>query len=174
MSSLLQWFTSPEWAQVVKALLHSLWQGALIAVVLAIFLRRVSNPVARYRSALAALASIVIATVVTWAIINAPTHRLAPSRQLPLVVTQPSAPDPVATPEPHSIPETVVIMRHKTAEVRWTAWLAFAWLAGAVLMLARAGLKVAGAEQLRRSCRALNDIRVEALLAETRRALRHC
>ena len=169
MSALLQWFTSPEWAQVVKALLHSLWQGALIAVLLAIFLRRVSDPVARYRSALAALALMVFATVVTWAIINAPTQDPALSTQPPLL--EPSAPDPVAAPELHSGPATLVIMRHKTADVRWTAWLAFVWLAGALLMLARAGFKVASAEQLRRSCRPLDDSRIEALLTETRRAL---
>jgi beta-lactamase regulating signal transducer with metallopeptidase domain len=170
MSTLLHWFTSPEWAQVVKALLHSLWQGALIALVLAIVLRRLGNPVARYRSSLAALMAIVFATVVTWAVINSPSHHPLPPADNPLIAQLP-APDSATIPKPNLNPETVVLTAHKTASTRWTAWLAFAWLAGAILMLARAGFKVTAAEQLRRSCRPLDDSHIETLLAETRRAL---
>jgi beta-lactamase regulating signal transducer with metallopeptidase domain len=172
MSTLLHWFTSPEWAQVVKALLHSLWQGALIALALAIVLRRLTNPAARYRFALAALTAILFATVLTWAVINSAAHRPAPPAYVPSpVAQQPPAFDPVPTPEPYSSSEAVVFMGRKTTNIRWTAWLAFAWLAGALLMLSRAGFKVAAAEQLRRSCRPLKDLRVEILLAETRRTL---
>lgn len=52
MNSLLLWLTSPAWALVVKALLHSLWQGALIAGALVLLLRHVANPASRYRLAL--------------------------------------------------------------------------------------------------------------------------
>jgi len=171
MSALLHWFTSPEWAQVVKALLHSLWQAALTASVLAIVLRRVRNPIARYRSSLAALTVIIFATVVTWAIINASSHRPSPDAHNPSLITQTPTPDSTATPEPVSKPETVILIAHNSINIRWTAWLAFTWLAGAILMLARAGFKVAGAEKLRRSCRPLDDPRIETLLAETRRVL---
>src|ERR1035437_3941665 len=86
MSALLHWFTSPEWAQIVKTLLHSLWQGALIAVALAVFMRRLANPVSRYRCSLAALACVVVAGIITWAVITSSEGR-APL----LVQIQPTA-----------------------------------------------------------------------------------
>src|SRR5450756_2762709 len=81
MSTLLRWFTSPEWAQIVKTLLHSLWQGALIALALAVFMRRLANPVSRYRCSLAALACVVVAGIITWAVMNASDGRAASSVQ---------------------------------------------------------------------------------------------
>jgi len=54
---------------------------------------------------------------------------------------------------------------------RWTGWLALIWLMGAGLMLIRTVVKVAGAGHLRRSCRPLNDPRIETLLAEARQAV---
>ena len=53
----------------------------------------------------------------------------------------------------------------------WIAWLALLWIFGAAAMLLRAGIKVAGAENLRRSCQPLNDERMVALVAEARRAV---
>ena len=59
---ILQWLASPEWANIIKALLHTLWQGAIIAGLLVVALRRVDNPIARYRSSLAAPASKMLAS----------------------------------------------------------------------------------------------------------------
>ena len=72
MNPLLQWLTSPEWTHVVGALLHSLWQGAIVALALAVLMRRLANPVTRYRCALGALGLVFISGLVTWALLNAP------------------------------------------------------------------------------------------------------
>ncbi len=173
MNTLLQCFGSTEWAQVVKALLHSLWEGALVALALAVLLRRSINPVSRYRSSLAALASILCVGIITWAVMNAAERRASPPvlNQAPVEFINSSASVPgntipgsaqtVAVAVPHSVPPSI----------RWTAWLALTWLAGTALMLGRAGVKVAGAERLRRSCQRFNDVRITTMLAEARRAV---
>ena len=75
MNPLLHWLTSPEWTHVVGALLHSLWQGAIIALALAVLMRRLANPVTRYRCALAGLGLVFIAGIVTWAAVECPETR---------------------------------------------------------------------------------------------------
>lgn len=167
MSPLLQWLTSPEWALVVKTLLHSLWQGALIAAGLALVFRRVANPSARYRIALVALGALFAISLVTWGVLNAP--------QTSLPVASPAAESVAPTPIVTGPVEKIVVAANWTpakSPTQWTAWLALAWLLGASAMLGRASVKVAGAEQLRRSCQPLNDPRITELVAEARRSVK--
>lgn len=170
MNTILQWLTAPEWSQVVKTLLHSLWQGALIALALALLMRRLTSAASRYRCSLAAIAAIPLAGIVTWAVLNASNHRPLPTPEPPVAVE--------ATHEPvlfKSKPDTTIVLLAKRPpappQSRWTAWMALAWLIGASVMLGRAGVKVAGAERLRRSCRPLDNPRVAELVAEARRAV---
>jgi hypothetical protein len=58
-----------------------------------------------------------------------------------------------------------------TPPLRWTPWLALAWLGGAAAMLARAGALVMAAEKLRRRCKPLEDKAVWQLIGEARRKL---
>lgn len=172
MNPLLHWLTSPEWTHIVGALLHSLWQGAIIALALAILMRRLANPVTRYRCALVALSLVVMAGVVTWAVLTAPKSAATVAIKLP--VTEPAvAPFVTVTLDPDSGDKIVALgrMSPPPAPKYWIAWLAVAWMLGAVLMLLRAGIKVAGAEKLRRSCQPLHDQRMVALVTEARRAV---
>ncbi len=172
MNPLLQWLTSPEWTTVVGALLHSLWQGAIIAIALAFLMRRLANPVTRYRCALVTLGLVVMAGIVTWAVLNAPKSAFPIAGTIP--VTEPAA-APVATAalNPDSADKIVALgrMSPPPEPKYWIAWLAGVWMLGTVAMLLRAGIKVAGAENLRRSCQPLNDERMVALVAEARRAV---
>ena len=113
----------------------------MIAVGLALLLRQVSSPAARYRLSFAGLGAVVAAGVLTWAVLNAP---------------KPSVPETTATPsqsiEPLPAPagpvEKIVVAANWTPaqqRMQWTAWLALAWLLGASAMLGRASVKVAGA-----------------------------
>jgi beta-lactamase regulating signal transducer with metallopeptidase domain/type II secretory pathway component GspD/PulD (secretin) len=164
----LQWFTSPEWANVVKALLHTLWQGAIVAVLLGLALRRLENPVARYRCSLTALGCVVLAGLVTWAVLNRPVS--SPVATAPAPAASPMVETTLPTDEAplvvHSPPA-----KTEAAGPGWTAWLALAWLAGATLMIGRAGWQVTGAERLRRTSQPLTDPRIAELLAEARRAV---
>ncbi len=163
----LHWFTTPEWTQLVKTLLHSLWQGALVALALALAMRRLTNPRVRYRCSLAALAAILAAALVTWGTLNAPpTSSFAPD-------SAPQTTEPALV--PHGPPEAVLtLLAHRppaSVQVKWSAWLAFAWVMGALAMLGRAGAKVAGAERLRRACQPLELPQIAQLLGEARRAV---
>jgi beta-lactamase regulating signal transducer with metallopeptidase domain/type II secretory pathway component GspD/PulD (secretin) len=167
MNTLLNWLTSPEWALVVKALLHSLWQGALIATGLALLLRSVHGPTLRYRLTLGGLATVVTSAIITWAVLNAP--KAAPS-EFAALPPQTIAPMPAPT---GPVQKIAVLADRKPAhpQVQWTAWIALAWLVGAGVMLGRASAKIAGAEQLRRSCHPLENDRIAALVAEARNAV---
>lgn len=171
MNPLLRWLTSPEWAHVVTALLHSLWQGALVALVLALLMRRWTNPLTRYRCALSALGVIVIAGLITWGILNAPES--APKSTSPAANDLVAAPVAAETFSPRPANNVVVgaPMTQPQAQVNWTTWLALLWMTGAVIMLLRAGAKVAGAEKLRRSCQPLADEHIALLVTEACRAV---
>jgi beta-lactamase regulating signal transducer with metallopeptidase domain len=171
MNQFILWVASPEWSHAVRALLHTLWQGAIVALALAAVLWRVRDPVVRYRSSLAALGGLLLAGVVTWAILaNSSQHGSSASATLP------------ATPHGNgAVATTIIGTTTQTAQganvppqrpaSAWTAWLALAWLLGAASMLVRAGVQVAGAGRLRRSSKPLTDSNVTALLAETQRAI---
>jgi beta-lactamase regulating signal transducer with metallopeptidase domain/type II secretory pathway component GspD/PulD (secretin) len=165
----LQWLASPEWANVVKALLHTLWQGAIIAVVLGFTLRRIENPISRYRSSLAALAGILLAGLVTWAWLNRPAPLTNFSEPAPVAQTE-AAPALKKNDAPPIIVQAKPLAP-KPVELGWTAWLALVWLAGTSVMIARAGFQVAGAERLRRSTQPLEDARIAELLENARKAV---
>ncbi len=171
MNPLLRWLTSPEWAHVVAALLHSLWQGAVVALALAVLMRRLTNPLTRYRCALSALAVIGSAGIVTWALLNAPDSALQPSPTTAIEPTIPAITSAAFDSNPNDKVIVIGQMTRPAAPPNWTAWLALTWLAGAMVMLLRAGIKVAGAEKLRRSCQPLADEPIAALVAEACRAV---
>jgi beta-lactamase regulating signal transducer with metallopeptidase domain len=170
VNTLLHWFTSPEWALAVKALLHTLWQGVLLAIALGLILRRTASPVVRHRLALAALVAVVLAGIVTWAMQNRAATVVNVSGSS--VVAPVEGIERAMGDGQPAIVVTAFRQPEKTDSARWTAWLALVWLAGAALMLGRAGFQVAGAERLRRATRPLDDSRLEQLVAEAKRAVR--
>lgn len=170
MNALLQWFTSSEWTLAVKALLHTLWQGAIIAITLGLAMRRIANPANRYRLSFGALASVMLIGVLTWAWLNRPEPAPGVVAATPAVFIE--QPPPVISDGLPPIVVTAIRQESKPAPAGWTAWLALVWLAGAAAMLGRVGFQVAGAERLRRSCKPLDDERVTRLLAEAQRAVR--
>ena len=166
---ILQWLASPEWANIIKALLHTLWQGAAIAVLLGFALRRLGNPAARYRCSLAALGGVLLAGMVTWAVLNRPLPQPIPT--VPAPQTQPAS---APLPNSNTLPPLVVNFsppEPKAIVPTWSAWLALVWLAGATAMIFRGGFQVAGAERLRRSARPLEDARIAGLLEDARQAV---
>jgi len=172
MNPLLRWLTSPEWTHVVGALLHSLWQGALIAIALAVLMRRFINPVTRYRCALGLLGVLVTAAIITWAVLNTPKSVAPISASIPAAELEyPATPTGDLNLD---APDSVVVIGKISAPATptdWTAWLALVWMVGAMVMLLRAGIKVAGAENLRRSCQPLTDETMISLVAEACRAV---
>jgi uncharacterized protein (TIGR03067 family) len=161
--------------QLSLALLHFVWQGALIAggAILAAWLVGRDSPQRRYRTHLTALALMLLCLPVTLGVVvrSSPVREPpvagadpgvssaaeiemdgAPWRGLSLgpseVVTQP---DPVSV--PNRFPPTAPWLR-KEAWARWTVW---GYLAGVAVMFARVCLAVLGGRRLRRRASPLSE-----------------
>ncbi|HYG36631.1 MAG TPA: hypothetical protein VEC99_17690, partial [Clostridia bacterium] len=142
MNALLQWLASEAWAQVVEALLHTLWIGGLAVAGLFLILRKKTDPVVRYRWCVGALFAVVLGGVVAWAVLQyepAIKHSttVADTTSIAPAANQVTAPVPVA--------DTVSLTKPipATPPGRWTSWLALIWLGGVGAMLARAAWLVA-------------------------------
>jgi beta-lactamase regulating signal transducer with metallopeptidase domain len=173
MNPLLHWLNAPEWTQLVAALLHSLWQGALLAILLAVLLRRLIQPRLRYYASLGTLGILVLASIITWAVLTAPKTN-APVAPAPLAIETPVVPAFAPAFNLDSPDKIVAIgtpISPAPPTVPWTAWLALVWMLGALAMLFRAGIRVAGAEKLRRSCQPLTDETMTLLVVEACRAI---
>jgi beta-lactamase regulating signal transducer with metallopeptidase domain len=158
------------WPGLMKALVHSLWQGALIAVLLHLILRflptRKTN--LRYVLCLAAMGVLFFVTSATWRIttVRPPAVRM----DAPAVESAEPVAEPVVTFESvDDIPMTEAEPEAEQArQTPWMAWGAAAWLVGVLLMSGRIGISVLGAWRLRRSCKRLEDGPVQALAEEAR------
>src|SRR5688572_30755676 len=167
MDTLLQLVGETSWQHVVMALMHSLWQGAVAAAVVYALLRAVParRVNLRYGVALASLLVVPLGTMAAFAVLD---HSAASTEQTSVIsivgqgvagTSQARALDGTTARNAAGTPAAPAAADTGGAptpsNVRSTAW-AFAaavWLAGAVLMLARAAWMVHGAGRLRRECR---------------------
>lgn len=165
---------SPEWGQIVEALLHSLWQAGSLALLLGLALKRLTSPAWRYRFAIGSLGGVLLATILTWGVLNQRETNQLGSPGMPAEGLSASFEPEHRRGAGEKLIFTAAPFPRRgmtTGSMNWTTWLAPMWLLGAVLMLVRAGIQVAGAERLRRSGRPLEDARIAQLLAETQRAI---
>jgi beta-lactamase regulating signal transducer with metallopeptidase domain len=116
---------------LVFALLHTLWQGPLIAMILAILLQRLAarRQAARYWLAIAAQFGLLVAGLTTWSVLDYRSPIPAPSpamtsTNVPMTAIQES----VASTTPH---DTI------SPPVSWIAVVAAGWAVGVGLMMAR-------------------------------------
>jgi beta-lactamase regulating signal transducer with metallopeptidase domain len=189
METLLRLIGGVAWDHVVMALLHSLWKGAAVAVVVYALLRVVParRVDLRYGLALAGFLAVPLAALVTFSVLGG-----AATTEAPAVVYQapggggasaallaapagdaggsaaPRASEPTRGPISRR-PATGAPPSSRPSS-RW-AWAAGLWLAGTVLMLGRAAWLVKGAGRLRRGCRLITDERLAAPVDQLRRAL---
>ncbi|SIO01851.1 Signal transducer regulating beta-lactamase production, contains metallopeptidase domain [Singulisphaera sp. GP187] len=135
MNHALARFAEPAWRHLVFALLHTLWQAAVLALLLVVALRWVSvrRSQARYLMALVAQFAVLLAGLATWAVLEyQPT--LPPSvRPVPLAADRAGALAPRV--RPAIIGETAEAPTPR--KVGWVPVAALGWLAGVVIMLAR-------------------------------------
>lgn len=184
------WFTDEAWVPFVKALLHTFWQGALVAAVLYAVLKAVPARRAdlRYGVSVAALLAVVLCAFVTWALLEyrqtlpktQESAELAPAglhkteggafredfeaknkASAPAVASRDSTP----TAGPAGSGEDGNGLSHLAP------WAAGVWFVGVALMISRAIVLVIGAGRLRRRCRPIEDTAVTALVDRLRKAL---
>ena len=171
-------------------LLHFIWQGAAVAVILAILLQlaRTAKPTVRYGFACAALVLMAICPIVTFCIsapaeTNGSAPRMAPinlsampaalSAELPEQIDlQSDAPRAArANTAPSSVTTIAPATSAATTHGLWQPAFVAIWLAGVVLLSARHFLGLMGLRSLRRSAEPITDSRLQQVLARLKEQL---
>jgi beta-lactamase regulating signal transducer with metallopeptidase domain len=154
----LELLSSPAAYRLGWTLIHSLWEAAAVGVLawVALTLLRRSSPQARYVAATAAMAAILVLTVSTALVVQAPAEKSpAPVAAMPLPATpyvgQPPAnvgPFATVAPAPEPSPAVAAVApapapvvsaeawtaRWQRAVEPWLPWLVAAWLAGVLAL----------------------------------------
>lgn len=169
MNEIIQFLSGDVMGRLIVTLLHSLWQGVLIAGVLYVVLRRLSVDRAdgRYAAAGIALIVLVLSTMVTWAVLDL-------SREgSPAPAVRPAAPNGAALPAPASpsATEDAVPAGMSSPLMAELSWAAAAWLTGVTVMLVRMLTNVMGAGRLRMAARLTEEPKVVGLVEGLRVAL---
>ncbi len=172
--SYLELLSSQAWEHLVRALVHTLWQGALIALLMSVVLRRMparaSN--SRYLVALAAQLAVLLAGLMTWSVLDEDRGHTAPhpeESEVTAAITPPAGLRSTATTMARL---SGVRQAHGVGErPGWVPILAAVWLVGVGLMLTRTIASVLAASLLASGTR-VTDPTILAVLEETRLELR--
>ncbi len=177
MNRLIEILDSDLCANLVAALLHSLWQAVAIAGLLLIFLRSkvARDSGVRYAAALIALTVILLCGLFTWAVLEYEPATTAEASSVAFPGKQVvSTTEQVQTGQRNPrVAETVGPKDASDGSARsnWRAWALCAWLAGVTIMLLRAVCTVIGGAALRRRCTPLEDEHILALVEQLRKSI---
>ncbi|MBX7255840.1 MAG: carboxypeptidase regulatory-like domain-containing protein [Candidatus Hydrogenedentes bacterium] len=156
------------WAQLPMALLHTIWEGTLISVLLWAVLRRLPAKHAdlRYGASVAAMAIVVATWWTTWALLGfEASNSEVMNDATNVAATAPSASSMTRaeTPAPTSKPTH--------SSIPWQQWTTYAWLAGVAAMTIRTAALLTGAGQLRRESVPCTNEAVLAFAEDIREAI---
>jgi beta-lactamase regulating signal transducer with metallopeptidase domain/5-hydroxyisourate hydrolase-like protein (transthyretin family) len=177
---------SVPWDRLVQALLHSLWQGAIFAVVVCVLLRRIpaGRTNLRYGLTAAGLFCVLACAMATFNVLGGRQAQamLDASPQIAdrtTVVLSPTTPSSLTinssaavVPSPAQAPVVAGVDAPPPLRKQAWVWAAGVWIVGAALMLVRAGWLLRGANRLRRGCRIVSDGPLADTLDQLRRAMR--
>ncbi|WP_422928099.1 M56 family metallopeptidase [Singulisphaera sp. PoT] len=164
------------WRQLVFALLHTLWQGGAIALIAALILWRIpaNRPGLRYTFALAAQFGILLAGLLTWAVLRYESPRAEVVASAPAGVgsmgLQVITGGKIIGAPPAEAPVPSSVAAGEPSRTRWVPMVAAAWLVGVGLMLVRATTSAFAAFRLTRG-EVIADSRILEMLAGLKREL---
>lgn len=177
--TLLNLLAHESFSNLALALLHSFWQGLLIAGVLYAFLQSIPTRWTnlRYGIAVGSLLLTVFAVLITWSILNSPAQSPAISFNRESIPWNESVHQALAVPKTllfSSTTEAIVESpsSSQTEEMPWTAWVLLAWLGGVSVMLIRLSKVVYGVRRIRLGGQPLYDERFIALVESLCNAMR--
>jgi beta-lactamase regulating signal transducer with metallopeptidase domain len=178
MNRLIGLLDSDFCGNLLTALLHSLWQGVVIAGMLLLLLRSMVGKDAnvRYIASVIGLVAIVFCGLFTWAVLD---YEPLPADET-LVSSGLSEKTVSAAGQVESIKQSNLI-RPETfepdsssggfAESKWRVWAICVWLTGVMVMLLWAVWVVVGGSRMRQQCSVLKDERILALVEQLRKSL---
>jgi beta-lactamase regulating signal transducer with metallopeptidase domain len=135
MSDLSQWFSADLLRPLGLTLLHFLWQGVAVAALASVALALSRRGAVRYVVALVALAAMVAAPVITFAVLQSSG---SPDESM-MVIANPSSPAElhVAQPESHARAEVAEKDAGMGLSATSLVWLVQGWFAGVLLFSVR-------------------------------------
>jgi beta-lactamase regulating signal transducer with metallopeptidase domain/protein involved in polysaccharide export with SLBB domain len=155
-------------------LLHSLWQGAAIAILVALLRAMVRSVRLRYAIGVTGLVVMAIAPAVTMAVLYA-------AKPVPTAIAAPTATaKPVAEPLAVAVPQAVTSVvptaaRPVAPAIDWRdalpVWTSLAWMTGVVVLAAWHAVGLVGVARLRSRCRSVDDASLLAALRRLSRAI---
>lgn len=167
-------FAGPVWQNLVFALIHTLWQGALLALLVHFALGRIAagRHNARYAFAMGGQLGVLLAGLVTWAVLNTADgvgQPLSGSGPPVSAKTQQNAPavHPILPVSNATSAPAEAAPAATAAYQSWVPWAAAAWLAGVAIMLLRTILSVVAAQRLGRGA-PMVDERILAAVEQLR------
>ena len=176
MNRLLMLLGSDFCGNLLAALLHSLWQGLVIAGLLLAFLRTraAKDANVRYIAGLVGLSAVVLCVFFTWAVLDYEPQPAGESisgnvlSELPTAtathIESSSAGNSTGTETPESGGSSTA-----SAGIDWRAWAICLWLGGVVVMLLRLVCVAVGGSSLRRQCEAPDNEQLLTLVKHMRR-----
>ena len=176
MNAMIEYFASEEWSKLVLVLLHTLWQGGIIAIGLQFVLKRLpaNRTNKRYLFSIGALASVAIAGLITASVLDTPLVSKA-VRQTGNVRTEAAMGQTkhfdietgnaaaIASANPNTTPvapPSLQPMKTNSQEPiyrAWLAWGAILWIAGFVLMSIRLVVQWLDLRNFTRRCLPVNE-----------------
>lgn len=175
MDMLISLFGGEFCSNLVAALLHSLWQGAAIGVLLFLFLRVIPAKEAnkRYAAGIVGLSAIVICGFFTLSV-------LSYEMEVPETISGAESLTVIAE-ESLLVAESKCVVhaggtaneaRFEGYEVSvdggWYAWAMGIWLVGVVVMVFRAVCMVIGSGRIRKQCNVLEEGQISGLIEQLR------
>lgn len=159
---------------LVRALLHSLWQGALVAGVCRLLLLLVPcrRPAVRYGLSLGSLAVVVLAFLVTWRLAMTPMQGTAGFSPVWSDVAVSVAAEPLAAVVSPSAAPAWQAGPASAKNWNWQTVFGCLWLAGVVLMVLRAARILYGETRLAGSAEPCRNPEILAMAEELRVRLR--
>lgn len=161
MNFISDFLQSDACRQLVTVLLHSLWQAPVLAALLWLVLRSLPAKTVntRYALSLACLCLLPLLMAGTWSAITA----FAAQPQQDLAAAEAPTSTVQGTP---STSTQLLTPSAAQSRLKWTAIAAGLWFCGAILMLLRTIISMAGVQNLRNRCTLSNDSGIEELIRE--------
>ena len=177
MNALFSLLGSELCRNLVTALAHTLWLGALVACLLYAYLRTTPAEATnkRYWATVISLIAIVLGGLLAWSVLNYEPQiprQAAGQAAMDAPRAKSASKDTQATEPAAQEKITTARTTPPTESVDWHLWAAGAWLVGVTLMLLRTMAIVVGAGRLRRRCVPVEDHTILAMVEQLRRQMR--